>query len=149
MAKHPSPAPEVELHFILPVISGLRKLGTVIAKQGDASVMHEFEYTDANDLTAAIIRVTRDLTERKHQVQATAAGAKAASKPASASASVPRDNAETEAENSSEDTASNPVAEDPSDNDLLTIISGTTAVHSNDALDATSVTDKRGQLSFT
>lgn len=142
MAKSASTPEDVELHFILPVIKGLRKIGTVIAKQGNASVMHEFEYTDANDLTAAIIRVTRALTERKQQIQASAAAAKTASKPASASSLPVVEDAEPDAENSSADT------EESSDDDLLTTISDTRAVPSNDALDATSVTDKRGQLSF-
>src|SRR5690349_20790585 len=86
--KAPPPVDPVVITLRLPPATGIRKAGTIIAKQGDHATLYEFEYTDMSGIFAAIQQASTDLSTIKRDAQTRAATAAAAAKAEKAAAAA-------------------------------------------------------------
>lgn len=143
----PKPPDDVVIELRLPVTSGLRKLGSIIAKQGTACVLYEFEYTDLSGIGSAIQTATTALASEKARQQETAARAKAEQRATATSGSAAPDS-ETPDADASADEMPDDSEETLSSNDTLNALAESAALKSGDAVAGTSLTNRQGQTSF-
>ncbi|MEO8391532.1 MAG: hypothetical protein ABI700_00935 [Chloroflexota bacterium] len=154
------PTAPVILTLTLPPTSGIRKLGTLVAHQGDLAVMVEFEYTDLTGISSAISSASSKLALKKalHDEQAAQAKlAQKASKSAAAPSHAPNgaESANTPDDASEEPEDSNDAdSETTDDNDhhvaetTLTLLSEAGNLSDTDILSATPVATQAGQTNL-